>query len=247
VSHPAGFLSGIRNIEHELKRLRDVLIKLRGQETKLKEKGENGVHLIQVQLSEEQRELRLMQLSEEQRKLRQQQKKLREEEARLRPLRKEFYLEHGFPLVGGDEEEPPVPNQGESVQGNDNAGVDNFNGGYNSDGYGSVPSYHDGEPDVHADGACVYHERQVEEGYAYNTNGGRQGYPEVRKVQKWVAKQPSSDAGTEADHKPEEKVSSDAGSEAEHKPVENPQKEAATPANADGAPASGSEKSSAAG
>jgi len=93
----------------------------------------------------------------------------------------------------------------------------------------------------------VYHERQVEEGYAYNTNGGRQGYPEVRKVQKWVAKQPSSDAGTEADHKPEEKVSSDAGSEAEHKPVENPQKEAATPANADGAPASGSEKSSAAG
>ena len=247
MSHPAGFLSGIRNIEHELKRLRDVLIKLRGQETKLKEKGENGVHLIQVQLSEEQRELRLMQLSEEQRKLRQQQKKLREEEARLRPLRKEFYLEHGFPLVGGDEEEPPVPNQGESVQGNDNAGVDNFNGGYNSDGYGNVPSYHDGELDVHADGACVYHERQVEEGYAYNTNGCRQGYPEVRKVQKWVAKQPSSDAGTEADHKPEEKVSSDAGSEAEHKPVENPQKEAATPANADGAPASGSEKSSAAG
>jgi len=226
-------MSGIRNIELELKRLRDVLIKLRGQETKLKEKGENGVHLIQ--------------LSEEQRQLRQQQKKLREEEARLRSLRKEFYLEHGFPLVGGDEEEPQVPNQGESVQGNDNAGVDNFNGGYNSDGYGSVPSYHDGEPGVHADGAYVYHERQVEEGYAYNNNGGRQGYPEVRKVQKWVAKQPSSDAGTEADHKPEEKVTSDAGSEAEHKPVENDQNLAATPANADTKPVSGSEKSSAAG
>ena len=213
------------------------MIKLREQETKLKGTGENGVHLIQ--LSEEQRELRLNQLSEEQRKLRQQQKKLREDEARLRPLRKEFYLEHGFPLDGGDEEEPQVPNQGESVQGNDNAG----DGGYNSDGRGSVPSNHDGEPDVQPDGAYAYHERQV----AYNNNGGRQGYPEVRKVQKWVAKRPSSDAGTEADHKPEEKVTSDAGSESDHKPEENDQKPAATPANEDGAPASGSEKSSAAG
>lgn len=107
----------MRNIEHELKRLRDVLIKLRGEETKLKENMEDGG--------------RLMQLSEEQRKLRQEQRKLWAQQAKLRLQRKEFYLEHGFPL-GAGEEGPQVPNRAETVQGCDNAGAAaNVNGSCN--------------------------------------------------------------------------------------------------------------------
>ena len=49
-----------------------------------------------------------------QRKLRQQQKKLKEEEAKLRPLRKEFHLKHGFPLGADEGEEHQVPNPGRS-------------------------------------------------------------------------------------------------------------------------------------
>jgi len=49
-----------------------------------------------------------------QRKLRQQQKKLKEEEAKLRPLRKEFHLKHGYPLGADEGEEHQVPNPGRS-------------------------------------------------------------------------------------------------------------------------------------
>ena len=56
VSHPVVFFL------IELNRLIEVLIKMRGQETKLKDKGENEAHLIQ---SSEHRNLCLMQLLEE--------------------------------------------------------------------------------------------------------------------------------------------------------------------------------------
>ena len=85
---------------------------MRGQETKLKEKGENGAHLIQ--LLKKQRNLSHAVDRGAQRKLRQQQKKLKEEEAKLRPLRKEFHLKHGFPLGADEGEEHQVPNPGRS-------------------------------------------------------------------------------------------------------------------------------------
>uniref|UniRef100_A0A804M7A8 Uncharacterized protein n=1 Tax=Zea mays TaxID=4577 RepID=A0A804M7A8_MAIZE len=107
-------MSGIRNILHEIKSLREALTKLRAEETKLKEDGI---------LSAEQRKLRLMPLWEDQRKLRQHQRKLRDQEAKLRSLRKEFYLEHRFPL-GAGEEDTRVHDQG----------VDNVNGTCNADG-----------------------------------------------------------------------------------------------------------------
>lgn len=94
-------MSGIRNILHEIKSLREALTKLRVEETKLKEDG--GLSGEQI------------------RKLRQQQRKLREQEAKLRSLRKEFYLEHGFPL-GAGEEDTRVHDQGvDNVNGTCNA------------------------------------------------------------------------------------------------------------------------------
>ncbi|OEL28154.1 hypothetical protein BAE44_0010826, partial [Dichanthelium oligosanthes] len=76
--------NGVRKCEQEMKRLRKVLIKLRGDEAKLKEQGGN--------------EGRIRELSEEQRKLRQEQRKLRQEEAILVPLRNAFYTEHNITL-----------------------------------------------------------------------------------------------------------------------------------------------------
>ena len=112
VSHPVVFFL------IELNRLIEVLIKMRGQETKLKDKGENEAHLIQ---SSEQRNLCLMQLLEERKgswgssrrnlgwgskvEAASCQKK------KLRPLSKEIYLEHGFPVGADKAEEPQVSNQ----------------------------------------------------------------------------------------------------------------------------------------
>lgn len=162
-------ISGMRNIEHELKRLRDVLIKLRGEETKLKENMEDGG--------------RLMQLSEEQRKLRQVQRKLWAQEAKLRLQRKEFYLEHGFPL-GAGEEGPQVPNRAEIVQGCDNAGAAaNVNGSCN---FGRQ-----GYPEVR-------YKRKVQK-YVVKTKQPSSG-PATAGADHKPEEKVTSDASSEADH-----------------------------------------------
>lgn len=86
-------MPGVRKCQQELKRLRDVLIKLREEEAKLKEKQGN--------------EGRIKDLFEEQRRLRQEQRKLRIEEPTLVTERKTFYKAHGIPL---EEDERKRPN-----------------------------------------------------------------------------------------------------------------------------------------
>ncbi|KAJ1292734.1 hypothetical protein BS78_01G012800 [Paspalum vaginatum] len=231
------FDNGIRNCQHELKGLREVLIKLRQEETKLKEQGATG------------NEVRLVELSKEQRRLRQEQRKLREEESRLEPLRKEFYLEHGFPYV----DENAVQQGGEFVDQEESAPADCANGGCdgaNANGGDGTVCYDGGDqdqPEFHSDGDGYSH-GYGEEGGAYY-NGGRQGNrggQPKRRMEYRPKVKASSDAGAEAEPNPEEKVSSEAGTEeAEHKVVsvgEAEQKEA-TAASSDTVAASESEQS----
>ena len=217
VSHRHVFcrMPGVRKCQQELKRLRDVLIKLREEEAKLKEKQGN--------------EGRIKDLFEEQRRLRQEQRKLRIEEPTLVTERKTFYKAHGIPL---EEDERKRPNNSDFTDADSGSNYDEVSGNVcNHNDAGSC-----GSNDQVCDGGAYGHdERQVERSHDNYSNGerqgNRQGQPRMRVYVRKV--KASSDAGTEAEEKPEENMVSASVTE---------EKEANTD-NAVTAPASESDKS----
>ncbi|RLN04708.1 uncharacterized protein C2845_PM13G12740 [Panicum miliaceum] len=211
--------NGVRKCQQELKRLREVLIKLREEETKLKEKQGN--------------EGRIKELSEEQRRLRQEQRKLRIEEAILVPQRKAFYEEHSIPL---EEDERKKLNNSDLTNADSGNNYDGVNGNVynNSDGGNCEDNGQVCDGGEHY--SYGHDERQVERVQDKYINderqGNRQGQTRMKKV--YVRKvKASSDAGTEAEEKPEENVVSASLTD---------QKEANAD-NGDAVPASESEKS----
>ena len=214
------WMPGVRKCQQELKRLRGVLIKLREEEIKLKEKQGN--------------ELRIKELFEEQRRLRQEQRKLRIEEPELMKGRKAFYDLHNIPLE--EDERKKL----------DNSDFANADSGSNYEDV-NVNVYNDNDSGNYGDNDQVL--EQVFDGgehYSYGHDerqdnysngerqGNRQGQPKMKKV--YVPKvKASSDAGTEAEENPEKNVVSATASVTEQKE-----------ANADNAnvvPASESDKS----
>ncbi|RLM61805.1 uncharacterized protein C2845_PM14G14540 [Panicum miliaceum] len=184
--------NGVRKCQQELKRLREVLIKLREEEAKLKEKQGN--------------EDRIKELFEEQRRLRQEQRKLRIEEAILVPQRKAFYEEHNIPL---EEDERKKLNNSDFTNADSGSNYEGVNGNiYNNNDGGNC-----GDNDQMCDGGEHYsyghNERQVERVQGNYNNGerqgNRQGQPRMKKVYARKVKA-SSDAGTEAEERPEENV-----------------------------------------
>ena len=212
------WMPGVRKCQQELKRLRDVLIKLREEETKLKEKQGN--------------EGRIKELFEEQRRLRQEQRKLRIEEPTLLTERKTFYEVHGIPL---EEDERKKLNNSDFANADSGSNYEDVN----------VNVYNDNDSGNYGDNDQVL--EQVFDGgehYSYGhderqdnySNGERQGnlqgQPKMKKV--YVPKvKASSDAGTEAEENPEKNVVSASTTE---------QKEANAD-NGDVVPASESDKS----
>ncbi|CAN6280590.1 unnamed protein product [Urochloa humidicola] len=202
---------GIRLCKQELRRLKDVQKKLRVEETKLKEKPAGN-------------EARLKECSDEQRKLRQEQRQLRVMEAKLLQQKEAMVREYEKRNSHGANEDSCSNNDGGSC-GYSDYGVNNDQ--YQTqvcDGDEHYPHGHD--------------ERQVGRGH-YN-NGDRQGHRRGphRMVKVYRPKvKASSDAGTEAEEKPEASVVSANDTE---------QKEAIAD-NADAVPASESDKSAAGG
>ncbi|CAN6302801.1 unnamed protein product [Urochloa humidicola] len=206
---------GMRLCVQEVTMLREVLIKLRGVETKLREQPGN--------------EARLEELSNEQRKLRQEQRKLREDEAKLLKQKKAMvreYEEEPNNNSNGGNEDPGSNYNGVngSVYNNNDGGSCDY-----SDYAGNNDQYDGGDPHGHDD------ERQVGRGHDHfnNRQGYRQGQRRMIQVYRPKVKV-SSDAGTEAEEKPEASVVSaiDAEQNAD---------------NADAVPASESDKSAAGG
>jgi len=181
-------MPGVRKCQQELKRLRDVLIKLREEEAKLKEKQGN--------------EGRIKDLFEEQRRLRQEQRKLRIEEPTLVTERKTFYKAHGIPL---EEDERKRPNNSDFADADSGSNYDavstNF---YNNNDAGNCG----GNDQVCAGGEHYSYgldERQVERGHDNFSNerqGNSQGQPRMKKVYMPKVKA-SSNAETEVEEKPE--------------------------------------------
>ena len=212
------WMPGVRKCQQELKRLREVLIKLREEETKLKEKQGN--------------EGRIKELFEEQRRLRQEQRKLRIEEPKLALQRKAFYQEHSIPL---EEDERKRPNNYDFADADSGSNYDGVSGNV----YKNNDAANCGGNDQVCAGGEHYSyghdERQVQRSHDNYSNGerqgNRQGQPRMRVYVRKV--KASSDAGTEAEEKPEENMVSASVTE---------EKEANTD-NAVTAPASESDKS----
>ncbi|CAL4937057.1 unnamed protein product [Urochloa decumbens] len=212
---------GVRLCRQEVFWLRNVLIKLRVVETKLREQPGN--------------EARLKELSDEQCKLRQEQRKLRVEEANLLQQKEVMVREY-------EEEKPNNNSQGANEDSGSN--YNSVNGNYNdggSCGYSDYGGNNDQYQTEVCDGAEHYphghDERQV--GRGHYGNGDRQGYrqgpPRMIKVYRPKVKA-SSDAGTEAEV-PEASVVSANDTEQKDTSADN----------ADAVPASESDKSAAGG
>ncbi|CAN6291115.1 unnamed protein product [Urochloa humidicola] len=202
---------GVRLCKQELRRLKDVQNKLRAEETKLKEKPAGN-------------EARLKECSDEQRKLRQEQRQLRLVEAKLQQQKEAMVREYEKLNSHGANEDSGSNNDGSSCGYSDYGGNNDQYQTQVCNGDEHYPHGHD--------------ERQVGRGH-YN-NGDRQGYrrgpPRMVKVYRPKVKA-SSDAGTEAEEKPEASVVSANDTE---------QKDAIAD-NADAVPASESDKSAAGG
>jgi len=186
-------MPGVRKCQHEVKRLREVLIKLREEEAKLKVKGGD--------------EGRVKELSEEQRRLGQEQRKLRLEEAMLVHERKAFYHEHNIPL---EEDERNKPISFGFANADSGSNYDEVNG----DMYSNNDAGNCGGNDQVCDGSdhykYGYDEVQVERGHDKCSNGERQGnglgQPTMKNVYVRKVKASSSDAGTEVEEKPDENM-----------------------------------------
>ncbi|RLN18991.1 uncharacterized protein C2845_PM02G41730 [Panicum miliaceum] len=184
--------NGVRKCQQELKRLREVLIKLREEEIKLKEKKGN--------------EGRINELFEKQRRLRQEQRKLRMDEAILVPQRKAFYEEHCIPL---EEDERMKSGGSDFANADSGSNYDGISGNaYNNNDVGNCGS-NDQVCDSGEHYSYGYDERQVERGHDNYSNGERQGncQGQLRMKKVYVRKvKTSSNAGTEAEEKAENNV-----------------------------------------
>ncbi|CAL4920091.1 unnamed protein product [Urochloa decumbens] len=205
---------GMRLCVQEVIMLREVLIKLRGEETKLREQPGN--------------EARLEELSDEQRKLRQEQRKLREEEVKL--------LQQKNSMVREYEEKTNNNSNGANEDSGSNYNSVNGDVYNNNDGGSCDYSDYSGNNDQYDGGQHYPHghdKRQVGRGHDHfnNRQGYRQGQPRMIQV-----------------YRPKVKASSDAGTEAEEKPEASVVSAIDTERNADNAvPASESDKSAAGG
>ncbi|CAO2179425.1 unnamed protein product [Urochloa humidicola] len=207
---------GVRICQQDLKKLRDAMRKLRGEETKMREQPGN--------------EARLKELSDEQWKLRKEQMKLRQQEATLVQQKKVFYEENGIPLP--EEMNPNNNSHGANAVPGSNYNGANGNVYNNNDGGSCGYSDYGGNNDHYQTQVCDGGEHYPH-GHDHYNNGDRQGYcqDQPRMKEEYVPKaKASSDAGEE---KPETNVVSANGTE---------QKEASAD-NADAVPASESDKS----
>lgn len=231
-SHPGVLMldAALRICEQKQTRVKEAQKKLRGEEAKLKEQPGN--------------EARLKEVSDEKRKLWLELKKLWQEEWKtLRPKRDAFYEENKIPLPNkNNKDNEKKPNDVDP--GSNHNGVNGNVYNNNDDGSCCYSSDYGGNNDEYLAQLCDggehyphgHDERQVERGHYHYNKGDRQGYRQgqLRMKKVYVPKvKASSDAGTEAEEKPEENGASATTME---------QKEASAD-NADVVPASESDKS----